>query len=68
MNMLNTAGCGTNQLSAPQFVSEMQMLFSLQNHMKSPNRIAITMVTYYLSAAKKHRIVSARFQNFSLGV
>jgi len=68
MNMLNTAGCGTNQLFAPQFVSEMQMIFSLQNGMKFHSKIAIAVVTLYISAAKKHRIVSARFYRFLFGV
>ena len=62
-----------DQLSAPQFVFEMQMLFSLQlfslqNDMKSHSKIAIAIETNYISAAQKHRIVPARFQKFSFGV
>jgi len=52
MNMLNTAGCGTNQIFAPQFVSEMQMIFSLQNGMKFHSKIAIAVVTIYISRQK----------------
>ena len=62
-----------DRLSAPQFVFEMQMLFSLQlfslqNDMKSHSKIAIAIETNYISAAQKHRIVPARFQKFSFGV